>query len=107
VGPSDRGREESKKHFSVWERTQLVAEVQRNIAPEFGCAFWDWQQATGGVGSMIAWNHTTPRLSSPDLIHFTPQGYQVSADLFLQALDDVALHYQSKPNKRRFRWYQK
>lgn len=107
VGPSDRGHEESEKHFSVWERTQLVADVQRNIAPEFGCAFWDWQQATGGVGSMITWNHTSPKLSSPDLIHFTPQGYQVSADLFVQALDDVALHYQRKPNKKRFRWNQK
>ena len=107
VGPSDRGKVIHEDEFAVWERTQMVAEVQRTIAPEYGCAFWDWQQATGGPGSMIAWNYTQPKLASPDLIHFSPQGYRVSADLFLQALDDVALHYRIRQKKRRFLWNQK
>lgn len=107
VGPSDRGSKISEKTFSVWERTQLVAEVQRTVAPEFGCVFWDWQQATGGVGSMIAWNNTTPRLASNDLIHFTGKGYQVSANQFLQALDDAALNFQETTPNNRFRLWKK
>ena len=105
VGPSDRGsvvssnfrRIKTKDQYQVWERTQQVAEVQRAIAPEFGCVFWDWQQATGGVGSMIAWKYTEPSLASVDLIHFTAKGYQVSADLFIRALDDAAAHFTNKP----------
>lgn len=103
VGPSDRGTKINEKQYAVWERTQLVAEVQRNVAPEFGCVFWDWQQATGGPGSMIAWNQTDPRLASEDLIHFTGKGYQISANQFLEALDDAALNFQQSIPKNRFR----
>ena len=49
---------------------------------------------------MIAWNHTEPRLSSNDLIHFTGKGYQVSADQFLQALDDAAPKLSRNDNKK-------
>ena len=107
VGPSDRGSKISESEFEVWERTQLVAEVQRTVAPDFGCVFWDWQQATGGTGSMIAWNNTNPRLPSNDLIHFTGKGYQVSANQFLQALDDAALNFQETTSKNRFRLWKK
>lgn len=107
VGPSDRGSKINDNEYTVWERTKLVAEVQRTVAPDFGCVFWDWQQATGGAGSMIAWNHTEPRLASNDLIHFTGKGYQVSADQFLQALDDAALNFQETTTKNRFRLWKK
>ena len=93
VGPSDRGKEVNKNTYQVWERTKYVADVQREVAPEFGCIFWDWQQATGGEGSMIAWRQTIPPLAGQDLIHFTTAGYIHSAELFLAALDDAALNY--------------
>ena len=107
VGPSDRGSKINGNKYTVWERTRLVAEVQRTVAPDFGCVFWDWQQATGGAGSMIAWNQTNPRLASNDLIHFTGKGYQVSADQFLKALDDAALNFQDTTPKNRFRLWKK
>lgn len=101
VGPSDRGVEQKKNRYRIWERTVLVAQVQREIAPEFDCVFWDWQQATGGEGSMIAWRFTNPPLASSDLIHFTPDGYVHSAELFLEALDDASLHF-TKPARKPF-----
>ena len=107
VGPSDRGTEIKDGHYTVWERTQLVAQVQRDVAPDFGCVFWDWQQATGGVGSMITWKYTEPRLASLDLIHFTAKGYQVSADQFLRALDDAASHFTNTSSKSRFKLWKK
>ncbi len=102
VGPSDRGSEIRNGRYEVWERTQMVASVQRSVAPEFGCVFWDWQQATGGAGSMVAWKHTDPRLASNDLIHFTAKGYRASADQFLRALDDAATNF-TKTSPSRFR----
>lgn len=92
VGPSDRAKKVSKG-YRVWDRTALVAEVQRQVAPEFRCVFWDWQQATGGEGSMVAWHSSRPPLGKDDLIHFTPKGYVHSAELFIAALDDAMSNY--------------
>jgi lysophospholipase L1-like esterase len=93
VGPSDRGKETDKDTYKVWAKTKDVANVQREVAPEFNCVFWDWQQATGGEGSMIAWKYTSPPLASRDLIHFSAKGYIHSAERFIDALDDAALNY--------------
>ena len=71
----------------------MIAQVQREIAPEFGCVFWDWQQATGGEGSMVAWWKAEPSLASKDLIHFSAAGYIHSAEHFVSALDDVLQNY--------------
>jgi lysophospholipase L1-like esterase len=103
VGPSDRGVAEKNDRYRVWDRTQLVAQVQRDVAPEFDCVFWDWQQATGGEGSMVAWRFTDPPLAGRDLIHFSANGYVHSAELFLAALDDASLHYRKPARKPFFR----
>ena len=92
VGPSDRGKS-YKRGYRIWERTAMVAEVQRNVAPDFGCVFWDWQLATGGEGSMIAWRQTDPPLAAGDLIHHTAAGYVHVAERFIEALDDAAENY--------------
>jgi lysophospholipase L1-like esterase len=91
IGPSDRGIKIDEHTFGVWDRTRPIADVQREVAPEFGCAFWDWQAAMGGPGSMVGWYVQTPPLGSPDLLHFTQAGYERAADMFLAALDSAAL----------------
>lgn len=92
VGPSDRGVYTRGRRGppSVYERTAPVAQVQREVAPEFGCVFWDWQKATGGPGSMIAWRSSEPALAAGDLIHFSATGYAYSAARFIDALDAAA-----------------
>ena len=91
VGPSDRGVSVQKhKTYKVWGRTALVAGVQRAVAPEFGCAFWDWQQAQGGPGAMVSWRAADPPLAGWDLIHFSQAGYTRSAELFLEAWLEAA-----------------
>ena len=87
AGPSDRGWDWKDGSYSIWSRTKPVAEVQRQVAAEFDCAFWDWQQATGGEGSMIAWRLLDPPLTSKDLIHHNRAGYRLVADRFLAAID--------------------
>ncbi|MFT4978367.1 MAG: lysophospholipase L1-like esterase [Myxococcota bacterium] len=92
VGPSDRGIKSRSRSGppTTYTRTAPVAQVQREVAPELGCVFWDWQQATGGPGSMISWRDSEPPLAAGDLIHFTPAGYVHSAARFLDALDAAA-----------------
>lgn len=89
VGPSDRAVKRGTSTWAVWSRSAAVAAVQREVAPRFGCAFWDMQQASGGPGSMVAWRLHEPALAAPDLIHFAPKGYEILADRFLAALDEL------------------
>ena len=91
IGPSDRGVKIDEQTFGVWDRTRPIADVQRAVAPQFGCAFWDWQAAMGGPGSMVGWYVQTPPLAASDLLHFTQPGYERTADMFLAALDAAAL----------------
>ena len=86
VGPSDRTKRR-RGVWTTWQRTALVAEVQRQVAPRYGCAFWDWQQATGGPGSMRVWQQLAPPFAARDGIHFVKPGYLWSADRFLAALE--------------------
>jgi lysophospholipase L1-like esterase len=93
VGPSDRGVSLGKGKYAIWDRTEPVAEVQREVAREQGCAFWDWQQATGGPGSMVAWYLHQPQLASEDLIHHSRAGYELVAERFVAALDAVSVQH--------------
>ncbi len=92
VGPSDRAKPVKKgQTYAIWGRTAPVAQVQREVAPQFGCAFWDWQMAQGGPGSMLSWRAVDPPLAGWDFIHFSMAGYERSAELFLAALEDAAV----------------
>jgi lysophospholipase L1-like esterase len=84
VGPSDRGREIGGRTV-IWGPTRHIAAVQREVAPEFDCMSWDLQAATGGPGSMYRWREVG--LASPDLIHFTGNGYRELGRRFVAALD--------------------
>ncbi len=89
IGPSDRVKRTDAG--PLWyPRVAAVAAVQREVSSAAGCAFWDWQAATGGPGSMLTWRTHDPPLAGRDLIHFTRDGYALSADRLLDALLDAA-----------------
>ncbi|MFZ5482254.1 MAG: GDSL-type esterase/lipase family protein [Myxococcota bacterium] len=87
VGPSDRGKKVRGTVHVVWSRTAWVARVQREVGPEFGCATWDLQEATGGPGSIFRWHEA--ELAAGDLIHFTAAGYRELARRFVAAVDQI------------------
>lgn len=87
VGPSDRGKKVSGGAYVIWPRTEWVARVQREVGPEFRCATWDLQAATGGPGSMFRWREQVPSLAAADLIHFSAEGYREVARRLLAAMD--------------------
>ena len=86
VGPPDRGAR-IRNGWTVWSRTAEVARTQREVALVSGCAFWNWQAATGGPGSIVPWIYRKPPLAARDGVHFTKAGYELVAEKFLAALE--------------------
>jgi lysophospholipase L1-like esterase len=89
IGPTDRAVNKGDGVYAIWERTAPIAEVQRQLATEVGCVFWDWQKATGGEESILSWRFHEPQLASKDLIHLNKKGYEISADNLLKALKNA------------------
>lgn len=52
-----------------------VIQLQRKVAVEFRCAFWDWRSRMGGAGSIRKWAYAG--MAQWDYIHFTTPGYQL------------------------------
>lgn len=67
-----------------------VIDIQRRVAMEQGCAFWDWRERMGGAGSKQQW--VVSGYAQADYVHFTGAGY----DLLGKALfSDLMLQYQT------------
>lgn len=64
---------------------EIVA-IQRQVAAETHCAFFDTYDAMGGDGTMARWYAASPRLVTADLLHPTPQGATIVAGLFVEQL---------------------
>lgn len=96
IGPTDRGiliRRSLKKSrvkvskndlLKYSQRHNLISSIQEEEAKRFGCSFWNWQDSMGGLGSSYKWLKQNPQLMSKDLTHLTVQGYQLSAQKFIQ-----------------------
>ena len=66
---------------------QVIA-IQRRVAMQEGCAFWDWRERMGGTGSKHRW--VVSGYAQADYVHFTGAGY----DLLGKALfSDLMLQY--------------
>lgn len=82
-----------------------IIEVQRRVAFEQGCAFWDVRRFMGGVGAMTLWVEQSPALAQPDRVHLTREGYErVGQALATDLLDEyerfVTLTEQFSPERR-------
>lgn len=66
-----------------WAPLPSLAEVkaaQRRVAGAERLAFWDWAEVTGGVCGLDAMTRRVPKLVQDDHIHFTAEGYRLSAE---------------------------
>jgi len=78
VGPPDcehriHGRRQAFPHL------EEVIDIQRVVAQEQGCAFWDWRAAMGGPGSVRQW--VQAGLGQGDYTHLTGAGYRLLGDM--------------------------
>jgi lysophospholipase L1-like esterase len=83
VGPPDceyrtRGR------LMPFPHLDQVIEIQREVARENGCAFWDWRAAMGGPGSVRQW--VQAGLGQGDYTHLTGGGYRMIGGALFEEL---------------------
>lgn len=82
MSPMDRGVKNSDGEISTPKTLPALIEVQRQIAAETGCAFFNTFEAMGGAGTMAEWYHEQPRLVSADFMHPLPAGAARVGNLF-------------------------
>jgi len=79
MGPMDHGE-------TTPPVLEKLVEIQKQIAEETGCAFFNTFHAMGGAGTMNRWYHSEPRLVSADFMHPLPAGAARVGELFESAL---------------------
>jgi lysophospholipase L1-like esterase len=92
MSPMDRGKRSGVDEIQTYDTIPRIIAIQRRVAAELHCAFFDTFDAMGGDGTMARWYSGHPRLVAGDLIHPTPQGASIVAKLFVH---DLSIGYDS------------
>ena len=85
VGISDRIIKKGNRVITSRETLPII-HAQENIAKTANVAFWNLFEAMGGQDSMDKWVNSAPPLALKDYRHFTHNGGDIVADLFLKAI---------------------
>lgn len=96
MSPMDRGQRDASGRIATVPSLPRLVEIQRQIAAEMGCAFFNTFQAMGGDGTMARWYESQPRLVSADFTHPLPGGARKVGVLLDQALEGGYRRYQAK-----------
>lgn len=75
VGPGDFPQGTPDGGWIPRPRVRQIVAVQRQVASEMGCGFWDAQAFMGGELSMLDWARAIPPMAKSDHIHLTRRGY--------------------------------
>ena len=83
----DRGTHQGGKVVTLPAIPKIV-EMQRRVAAENNCAFFDLFAAMGGEGTMAKWHEGKNHLVGGDLTHPNTAGAEKIGDLIYHALID-------------------
>jgi lysophospholipase L1-like esterase len=86
MSPMDRGERDDTGEIGTPPVLPRIVEIQKQVAKEMGCAFFDTFDAMGGPGTMGRWYKAQPRLVSGDFIHPFPAGAAKVGGLVDEAL---------------------
>jgi len=87
LGPSDRPSTDPDTGEPVDRpRTGELVAIQRAVAVQSGCGFFDLVAFSGGPMSMVEWAAMDPPYASEDLVHYTYDGYRRLGDVLTDAL---------------------
>lgn len=86
MSPMDRGERAPSGEIVTPPVMPKIVEVQRQVAAETGCAFFNTYEAMGGAGTMAKWYAARPRLVNADYIHPLPGGAAIVGGLLNDAL---------------------
>lgn len=90
MSPMDRGERGGLNEIHTMATIPEIVALQRRVAADLGCAFFDTFSAMGGDGTFARWYAAKPRLVTADLIHPTPQGALIVAE---QLVGNLSLGY--------------
>src|ERR1051325_7014260 len=77
MSPMDRGQRVGLDEIETMPTIPRIVEIQKRVAAETGCAFFNTFEAMGGEGTMARWYQGKRRLVSADLIHPIPAGGRI------------------------------
>ena len=100
MSPMDRGERDSSGRITTPPTLPRLVDIQRRIAAETGCAFFNTFQAMGGEGTMGRWYESQPRLVSADFMHPLPAGAKKVGVLLDQALESGFRAFKDKQQKQ-------
>jgi lysophospholipase L1-like esterase len=100
MSPMDRGQRDSDSRISTVPTLPRLVEIQRQIASEMDCAFFNTFQAMGGEGTMARWYDSQPRLVSADFTHPLPAGARKVGVLLDQALESGYRQFKAREQRR-------
>ena len=100
MSPMDRGQRDSDSRITTVPTLPRLVEIQRQMAAEMGCAFFNTFQAMGGAGTMARWYDSTPRLVSADFTHPLPAGARKVGVLLDQALESGYRQFKAREQRR-------
>lgn len=86
IGPPDCFLR-TRRGLVPFPHMEEVIRVEKQVARESNCAFWDWRERMGGPGSKKLW--VEAGLSQGDYVHLTTAGYQMLGNtLFSDMMDE-------------------
>lgn len=86
IGPPDCFLR-TRRGLIPFPHMEEVIRVEKEVAREANCAFWDWRERMGGPGSKKLW--VQAGLSQGDYVHLTTAGYQMLGNtLFSDLMDE-------------------
>jgi len=94
VGPLDRS-EKKGDGFRSRPVIPKLAAIQRKVAGEVGCGYWDTLGAMGGFGAMAIWYQRG--LGGADLAHPSSAGAELLGNWVYQALMEGYEAYKARP----------
>jgi lysophospholipase L1-like esterase len=100
MSPMDRGYKSGPGEIATMPTIPRIVAMQRRVARETGCGFFDTFHAMGGAGTMARWYAAQPRLVSADFIHPYPAGGKLIATAFAREILAGWNRYQLRPAKR-------
>jgi lysophospholipase L1-like esterase len=95
MSPVDHGVRTSQRVESN-AMVPKITQIQREVAMEEGCGFFDTLAAMGGDGSVARWRKASPPLISGDLAHLTDAGQKVLGHLLFTAIVQGYVDYRAR-----------
>jgi lysophospholipase L1-like esterase len=93
MSPMDRGYLTGPGEIETMATIPRIVAIQRRVAAETGCGFFDTFTAMGGAGTMARWYASQPRLVSADFIHPSPAGGKIVATVFVKQIESGLARY--------------